>query len=121
MNIINEDTIAAIATPPGIGALSIIRVSGSKAFEVVDSFFQGKSKILNAISHTIHYGKILDYNGNLIDDVLVSVFKEPNSYTGEDCVEISTHGNPLISKRIKLLLANDIRIANRENLQKGHF
>jgi len=122
MNIINEDTIAAIATPPGIGALSIIRVSGNKAFEVVDSFFNGKSKILNAPSHTIHYGKILDSNGNLIDDVLVSVFKEPNSYTGEDCVEISTHGNPLISKRIiELLLVNDIRMAEHGEFTKRAF
>ena len=94
---ITEDTIVALATPSGIGAISVIRVSGPNSFEAVDKIFNGKTKLADAASHTIHYGKITG-DGELIDDVLVSVFRNPNSYTGEDSVEISTHGNPYISK-----------------------
>ena len=85
-----DDTIAAVATPVGIGAISIIRISGPETFKAVDSIFIGKVKISEALTHTIHYGKIVDQEGSLIDDVLASVFRNPNSYTGEDSVEIST-------------------------------
>ena len=104
-----EDTIIAIATPPGIGAISVIRLSGSDAFEAIDRIFLGKSKIKNSKSHTIHYGKISDAS-EIIDDVLVSVFKEPNSYTGEDSVEINLHGNPLIANKIISLILNKSKV-----------
>ena len=97
---LNEDTIAAVATPFGNGAISIIRISGPESFLFVDKIFDGKKKIADAATHTIHYGKIVDEHKNFVDDVLVSVFRMPNSYTGEDSVEISTHGNPLISKKL---------------------
>jgi len=117
-----EDTIAAIATPLGVGAISVIRVSGSQSFEFVDSIFVGKSKLTMVPSHTIHYGKIIDDDGNLIDDVLISVFKNPQSYTGEDSVEISTHGNPFITKRIiELLLNRGIKLAEPGEFTKRAF
>ncbi len=121
-NSFTEDTIVALATPSGIGAISVIRISGPKSFEAVDSIFSGKTKISDATSHTIHYGKIHDDNGLLIDDILVSIFKNPNSYTGEDSVEISTHGSPLITQKIiKQLLNKDLRIAEPGEFTKRAF
>lgn len=111
-NEFTEDTIVAVATPEGVGAISVIRVSGQGAFEAVDSIFSGKKKISSAESHTIHYGKITDENGDKVDDVLVSVFKNPHSYTGEDSIEINTHGNTMITKKIiELLLEREVRLA----------
>lgn len=106
-----EDTIAALATPLGFGAISIIRVSGENSIITVDNIFNGKGKLGKSKSHTIHYGKIFD-SDEIVDDVLVSIFRAPNSYTGEDLVEISTHGNPLIANKIlELLTRNNIRLA----------
>ena len=117
-----EDTIAAVATPPGIGAISIIRVSGTDAINVVDSVFIGKDKLNDVKSHTINYGKIVNDDRNLIDDVLISVFRNPHSYTGEDSVEISTHGNPLISQKIiELLIKKGIRVAEPGEFTKRAF
>lgn len=111
-----EDTISAIATPPGVGALGIIRISGSEAFSAADKIFNGKIKLSEAKSHTIHYGNISD-NSEVIDDVLISVFRAPNSYTGEDSVEISFHGNPLIAEKItQVLLKHNVKLA-----QPGEF
>ncbi|MDZ7764756.1 MAG: tRNA uridine-5-carboxymethylaminomethyl(34) synthesis GTPase MnmE [Melioribacteraceae bacterium] len=106
-----EDTIAALATPSGVGAISVIRVSGPKSIASVDSIFSGAAKLSEAKTHTIHYGKI-KYTNEVIDDVLVSVFRAPNSYTGEDSAEISTHGSQLIvQKIIEALLDEGIRLA----------
>ncbi len=117
-----EDTIVALATPPGTGAISVIRLSGSFSFEAVDSIFKGKKRVSNSDSHTIHYGKIVDGKGEFIDDVLISVFRNPNSYTGEDSVEISTHGNPFITRRIiELLLASNVRMAEPGEFTKRAF
>jgi len=117
-----DDTITALATPAGVGAISIIRLSGRKSFDAIDSVFSGKIKINEAKSHTIHYGNIIDENKNLIDDVLVSVFRKPHSYTGEDSVEISTHGNQFITKKIiELLLQHDVRIAEPGEFTKRAF
>jgi len=117
-----EDTIIAIATPQGIGALSIIRVSGPKAICSVDEVFVGKRKLLEADSHTIHYGRIKESSGKFIDDVLISIFKAPNSYTGEDTVEVSSHGNPLISRKIiETLLKNGIRLAEPGEFTKRAY
>lgn len=122
MNNFTEDTIVALATPPGIGAISVIRLSGKQSLKSTDSIFRGKIKLSDASSHSIHYGKIYSDNNTLIDDVLVSVFKGPNSYTGEDSVEISTHGSPLISgKIIELLLKNDVRLAEPGEFTKRAF
>ncbi len=117
-----EDTIAAVATPSGTGAISVIRVSGADSFAAVDSIFKGKIKLSQAASHTIHYGKIIDKEGRLIDDVLVSVFKNPNSYTGEDSIEISAHGNPIITQKIiELLMDEKVRLAEAGEFTKRAF
>lgn len=118
----NEDTITALATPPGTGAISVIRVSGPQSFSSVDKIFRGKKNLHECPSHTIHYGRIIDKGEQVIDDVLVSIFHSPNSYTGEDSVEISTHGSHLIvQKIISLLLENDIRIAEPGEFTKRAF
>ena len=93
----NKDTICALATAPG-GAIAIIRVSGNRAIEITQSIFN--KKLTDKASHTIHYGWIQ----NDIDDVLVSVFHAPHSYTGEEGTEISCHGSPYIIQRILELL-----------------
>src|ERR1017187_10242185 len=106
-----EDTIAGLATFLGFGAISIIRVSGEKSIAAVDSIFTGNMRLEKAKSHTIHYGNIID-SEEIVDDVLVSIFRAPNSYTGEDSVEISMHGNPLIANKIlELLTKYNIRLA----------
>jgi tRNA modification GTPase len=117
-----EDTIVALATPPGVGAISVIRLSGPLSFAAVGDIFSGGIKIENAKSHTIHYGKIVAA-GDTIDDVLVSVFKAPNSYTGEDSIEISAHGSPLIVQKIvsALLKQNMIRAAEPGEFTKRAF
>jgi tRNA modification GTPase len=117
-----EDTITAIATPPGSGAISVIRVSGAQAFDIADKIFFGQIKISEAASHTIHYGRIINSTGELIDDVLISIFKTPHSYTGEDSIEISAHGNPLILKKIvELLVQSGSRLAEPGEFTKRAF
>ena len=118
----NEDTIVALATPAGVGAISVIRVSGPLSFSAADKIFKGKTKIVDSASHTIHYGNILDQNREVVDDVLISVFKNPQSYTGEDSVEISTHGSPLVSEKIiSLLLEQNVRLAEPGEFTKRAF
>ncbi|QXP65179.1 tRNA uridine-5-carboxymethylaminomethyl(34) synthesis GTPase MnmE [Polaribacter sp. R2A056_3_33] len=112
---IKNDTIIALATPAGVGAISVIRLSGENAITIVDSFFRSikKGKTLkNQKTHTIHLGHIVQ-NEILIDEVLVSVFKNPNSYTGENVVEISCHGSSFIQQEIiQLFLQNGCRMAD---------
>jgi len=116
-----EDTITAIATPPGVGAISVIRISGPDAISLAEPIFYGKSKLSESRSHTIHYGNIV-VDKEVIDDVLVSVFHNPNSFTGEDAVEISTHGSPLIIKRImELLISGGARAAEPGEFTKRAF
>lgn len=108
-----NDTICAIATASGEGAISIIRVSGEKAFETVQTVFEGKY-LREQNGNTVHFGKILDEQQSLVDEVLVSVFKNPKSYTGEDLIEISCHGSSFIQQKIiQLLLKQGVRLANR--------
>lgn len=117
-----EDTIAAIATPAGVGAISIIRISGPSALRASDSIFAGKTRVIEAKSHTVHYGKAVDENKNVIDDVLLTTFRAPHSYTGEDVVEISFHGNPLIGQKIiGVLLNHDVRIAEPGEFTRRAF
>ncbi|MBK8944578.1 MAG: tRNA uridine-5-carboxymethylaminomethyl(34) synthesis GTPase MnmE [Ignavibacteriae bacterium] len=122
MLISNEETIAAIATPIGTGAISIIRVSGPESISSVDKIFIGNLKLEKAKSHTIQYGKIIDNNNEVIDDVLVSVFKNPHSYTGENSVEISTHGSPLVTNKIlERLIKENVRLAEPGEFTKRAF
>ena len=112
---IKNDTIIALATPAGIGAISVLRLSGEESIPLVDKFFKSikKGKTLqNQKTHTLHLGHIIN-NDVIIDEVLVSVFKNPNSYTGEDVVEISCHGSTFIQQEIlNLFLANGCRMAD---------
>lgn len=106
-----NDTITALATPPGIGALGIIRVSGKQTIPIVNTIFKGKD-LEKVASHTIHLGTIRDDNNEIIDEVLVSIFKGPNSYTKEDVIEISSHGSQYILQRIlSLIVTKGARLA----------
>ena len=103
------DSICALATAPG-GALGIIRISGSQTLEILSRIFS--KDLTNAQPNTIHYGHISD-GSNLIDEVLVSVFRAPHSYTGEDSAEISCHGSRyILNKVIELLIQHGCRMAN---------
>ena len=93
-------TIAAIATPPGTGGIAVIRVSGSSAVNIVDKVFSGGAPLCDAASHTVHYGHITDCDERPIDEVLVTVMLAPRSYTGENVVEIGTHGGFVASKNV---------------------
>lgn len=102
----NDSTICAIATPSGNGAIALIRLSGKVAFCVMESLFKSPSnkKILSQQApHTVHFGS-LEYQGEVIDEVLVTLFKEPHSYTGEDVVEITCHGSNYVQQKILQVL-----------------
>lgn len=109
-----NDTIIALATPPGIGAIAVIRLSGPEAISKCNLFFKakkGEKELINQKSHTLHFGYIVD-GDRIIDEVLVSIFKNPNSYTGENTVEISCHGSSYIQQEIiQLFLKNEVRLA----------
>ena len=110
-----NDTIIAQSTPQGKGAIAIIRLSGKDSIKIVNSLFPSKD-LTKVDTHTIHYGNI-EYKDSIIDEVLVSVFKEPNSYTKENIVEISCHGADFIIKKILSLTINlGARVAD-----KGEF
>ena len=115
-----NDTICAISTALGVGAISIIRVSGEEAINKVANLFDGKN--LNEVkSHTIHYGHIIN-NGEVIDEVLVTVLKAPKTYTKEDIVEINSHGGISTTKKIlEILIANGIRLAEPGEFTKRAF
>lgn len=104
-----HDTIAAISTAAGTGAIGVIRVSGPKAIECVNEIFRGKD-LRTAAARTAVFGRIHDA-GISIDEVLVTCFPAPGSYTGEDLVEISCHGNPFIMQQILTLLLRRARLA----------
>ena len=113
------NTIAAISTPIGHGGIGIVRMSGEKSLDIVKKIF--KSKHTDFEPNTIVYGKIYD-NDELIDEVLVSYFKTPNSYTGEDIVEVNTHGGMLVVERIlELLLKNGAVLAEAGEFTKRAF
>lgn len=115
MNSIPNDTIIALATSSGVGAIAVIRLSGENAIEIANTHFKSKfgNKDLTKVkTHTIHLGNIIDGN-RIIDEVLVSVFKNPNSYTGENVIEISCHGSVYIQQEIlQLFLKSGVRNAN---------
>ena len=115
-----QDTICAIATSLGSGAISIIRVSGNDAILIVNKIFKGKD-LTKVESHTIHYGKIMDGNKE-IDEVLVSIMKAPKTYTMEDVVEINTHGGIApTNKVLELLLKNGCRLAEAGEFTKRAY
>ena len=105
-----KDTICALATPPG-GAIAIVRVSGPDAISITDNIFS--KSLTDAEGYTLHYGQIMDMDGKELDDVVISVFRAPHSYTGEDSTEISCHGSTYIVQRLlESLFHNGARQAN---------
>lgn len=121
MNIYNE-TIIGISTPLMKGAISIIRLSGEKAIEIVNKVFKGKN-LNKAESHTIHYGYIIDpETKNVLDEVLVSIFKAPKTYTVEDVVEVNCHGGVFVTNQIyNLLIEQGARPAEAGEFTKRAF
>ena len=115
-----NDTICAIATSQGIGAISIVRVSGEESISIVNSIFKGKD-LTKVDSHTINYGHIMD-NNEVIDEVLVSVMRAPRTFTTEDVVEINTHGGIApTNKVLELLLESGCRLAEPGEFTKRAF
>ncbi len=113
-----SDIICAISTPPGMGAIAVIRVSGGGSAALTDHVFHSPSgkKLTNAAANTVHFGRIHS-GGEVLDEVLVTVFRAPHSFTGEESVEISCHGSVFIQQRLmELLFANGARMA-----QAGEF
>lgn len=124
MNITKEfDTIAAISTPPGEGAISIVRLSGQKAVEIADKVFIAKNNLKSAASHTIHYGHIKDpKNHQMLDEVMVSVLLAPRTFTRENIVEINCHGGMIVTNQIlQLLLREGARLAEPGEFTKRAF
>ncbi|MFD2245091.1 tRNA uridine-5-carboxymethylaminomethyl(34) synthesis GTPase MnmE [Pontibacter ruber] len=119
-NLTTNDTIVAVATAPGVGAIAVIRLSGPEAISITNTVFRGKDLTKQA-SHTIHFGTIRD-EGKIIDEVLVSLFIAPHSYTKENVVEISCHGSDFIVQQIiRLLLQKGTRLANAGEFTKRAF
>src|SRR6185437_2014927 len=107
----NQDTIAAISTAVGEGGIAIIRVSGADAVTEAAKLFRSKSNIVEAPSHTVHYGHIVDPgSGEIVEEILLTVMRGPRSFTAEDVVELSTHGGVVAVKRVLELLLREGRV-----------
>ena len=108
----HKDTIVAIATPPGQGAIGIVRLSGPQSIAIVDTYFFGQN-LKKSPANTVHYGKIKDENDIMLDECMATIFRAPRSYTKEDAVELSCHGSPyILSEIVKLFCRNGARLAN---------
>ena len=118
----DEGTIAAIATPLGQGGIAVIRISGKDAIAAAARAFHGKQNLIEAQSHTAHFGECRDSSGVVIDQVVATVFRAPHSYTGEDTVEISCHGGAFVTKRVlDLILQNGAHLAGPGEFTKRAF
>lgn len=119
------DTIAAISTPMGEGAIAIVRLSGDQAFEIADRLFRGVGgkRLKDVASHTIHYGHIIDpKTGQVAEEVMVSVMKGPKTFTKEDVIEINCHGGLVsVNRVLQLLLNNGARLAEPGEFTKRAF
>ena len=118
------DTIAAISTPPGEGAISIVRLSGEQAISIADAVFQsGKKKLIDVSSHTIHYGHIFDPEKyQMMDEVMVSIMRKPKTFTREDIAEINCHGGIVVVNQIlQLVLRQGARLAEPGEFTKRAF
>ena len=115
-----KENICAISTPLGVGGISIIRVSGNTCINTLNKYFT--KPIINQEANTIKYNKFT-YLGEILDEVMVSVFKNPHSYTGEDIIEINCHGGIYITNKILEILISDeeIRLANPGEFSKIAF
>ena len=117
-----DDVIAAVATPIGEGGLAVVRVSGKNAIQVVDQGFRGKRRLASARTHTAHFGHFTNQTGEIIDEIVATVYKEPNSYTGENSCEISCHGGVFVIKNIlSSLIEFGARLAEPGEFTKRAF
>lgn len=117
----NSDTIAAISTPVGEGAISIVRLSGEDALKIANKIFS-KGNLHEVATHTIHYGKLKDTDGNMIDEVMMSVMRAPKTFTCEDIIEINTHGGAVAVNRVlELVLDQGARLAEPGEFTKRAF
>src|SRR5260370_20773233 len=98
--LIATDTIAAISTPTGEGAIAIVRIAGPDAIPIADKIFRGREVPSRFVSHVQHLGEIVTDSGCLIDEVIMSIHRAPGSYTGENLVEISSHGGTLVTAKV---------------------
>lgn len=115
-----EDTIVALATPPGVGAIGVLRVSGRASFDIVNQLFTGKD-LREQASHTLHVG-VMKEGEEQLDEVVVSLFRGPRSYTGEDVIEISCHGSPYVQERVmQALLHAGARLARAGEFTQRAF
>lgn len=119
----NEETIAAVSTPPGTGGIGIVRVSGERAFDIADSIFRGKKDFGEIGSHTVNYGKIIDpVSKEVIDEVLLTKMKKPHTFTREDVVEINCHGSTAVLKRLlDIIIKSGARLAEPGEFTKRAF
>lgn len=116
-----NETIIALSTAPGVGAIAVIRLSGEDAITITNSVFRGKN-LLNQKSHTAHFGTIRNDDGEIIDEVVATLFIAPHSFTKENVVEISCHGSPYIVQRlIKLFLTKGVRLAKAGEFTQRAF
>ncbi len=121
MNIL-EDTIAAIATPPGEAGISVIRVSGPDSIHLCDKRFRGRKALKDALTHTAHFGDFCRSSGEKIDEVVATIFRSPNSFTTEDIVEISCHGGIYVTTAIlRELISGGARSAEPGEFTKRAF
>lgn len=120
---LDDDTIAAISTPAGEGAISIVRLSGPEAIQAADRIYRGSRALTKVGSHTIHYGKIIDPDtGRPVEEVMVSVMKKPKTFTREDVVEINCHGGLMsVNKVLGLVLDQNVRMAEPGEFTKRAF
>jgi len=116
-----KDTIIALSTAPGVGAIAVIRLSGDDSIKIVNNVFKGKN-LLSEKSHTAHFGTIRNDDNEIIDEVVATLFVAPNSFTKENVVEISCHGSPYIVQRlIKLFLTKGVRLAKAGEFTQRAF
>ena len=117
MKISRTDTITAVATPPGEGAIAVIRVSGSDALAIGDRIFRGRRPLSASPGYTLHHGTIFSAEGLDLDEVLATVFRSPRSYTGEDTLEISCHGGLFVTNAV----LNAVLAAGARRAEPGEF
>ena len=120
----DNDTICAIATPHGMGAISVVRILGPASFSIVSGLFRQNGNLFDIeklVSHKAYYGHIVD-NGDLIDEVLVTFFRAPHSFTGEDIAEISIHGSVYVQQKLlQVLIAHGCRMAEAGEFTRRAF
>lgn len=117
-----NETICAISTPPGVGGIAVIRVSGPEAIGIVDKIFNGSKPLSGLKTHTAHFGTITSPDGQPLDEVVTTIFKSPHSFTGEDTVEISTHGSLYIQQELlNILIHNGCRLAHAGEFTRRAF